>query len=276
MRIGVASVLITAAGLRFEQLDRQVDRRGRNLRLVALHVDEDIDVRQLAGDFGHAVGAAGAVGAGQLDLAAERRGRRRRFPRSRPPRSTPLGRVARDAASYVCWISGLPVSASSSLRGSRVEASRAGMTIVLRSLAAMRASPFAGKSTWSSSSRDNWSRHLTGRRLSKKRRRPAKMETELTPWPGDRLGVRSISKLLAAGELCARQTVVGGESVPAVRPEKLPTLWPALTGYETAADSQSFARPTRKFSSSPATRPDLSLTVLNCWIYGDPASSSSR
>lgn len=36
-------------------------------------------------------------------------------------------------ASNVSWMRGLPVSASSNLRGSRAEASRAGMTMVLRS-----------------------------------------------------------------------------------------------------------------------------------------------
>ena len=95
---------------------------GRHLRLVALHVDEDVGLRQLAGDFGDAVGAALAIGARHHEVAAEaldlaRRSRRGRW---RPRRRPAAG--AREAASYVCWRSDLPVSRSSIFRGSRVEA----------------------------------------------------------------------------------------------------------------------------------------------------------
>ena len=55
----------------FQQLDHAVDVVGRHLRLVALHVDQDLGLRQLAGDFGHAVGAARAVGARHHEVAAE-------------------------------------------------------------------------------------------------------------------------------------------------------------------------------------------------------------
>ena len=42
-----------------------------------------------------------------------------------------FGRVARCADSYVCWMSGLPVSANSSFSGKRVEWSLAGITMKL-------------------------------------------------------------------------------------------------------------------------------------------------
>ena len=57
--------------VRLQQFDGQVDRAAGDLRLVALHVDDDVDVGHAAGDFGHAIGAAGGVGAGHFHLAAE-------------------------------------------------------------------------------------------------------------------------------------------------------------------------------------------------------------
>ena len=58
-------------GVVFEQLDGEVDGGGGDFGLVALDVDEDINAGHLGRDFGNAVGAAGAVGAGKLDVATE-------------------------------------------------------------------------------------------------------------------------------------------------------------------------------------------------------------
>ena len=55
-----------------EEFDGQIDRRAGDLRLVALDVDDDVDVGHPSGDLGHAIGAAGGAGIGHFGLAAER------------------------------------------------------------------------------------------------------------------------------------------------------------------------------------------------------------
>ena len=61
------------AGILFEQFDGQVDGGPGNLRLVALHVHDDIDAADAPGDLGHAICAAGRTGIGHVRLAAERK-----------------------------------------------------------------------------------------------------------------------------------------------------------------------------------------------------------
>ena len=48
-------------GISLEQFDDPIDGFAGKFGLVALHVDDDIDVAQLMGNFGDAVGAAGAI-----------------------------------------------------------------------------------------------------------------------------------------------------------------------------------------------------------------------
>ena len=55
----MASVLITAVGFASNSsMARSIERAG-DLRLVALDVDDDVDVGHPPGDLGHAIGAAG-------------------------------------------------------------------------------------------------------------------------------------------------------------------------------------------------------------------------
>ena len=58
-------------GVRFQKFDGQIDRTAGDLGLVALDVDDDVDVRHAPGDFGHAVGAAGGIGVGHFRPAAK-------------------------------------------------------------------------------------------------------------------------------------------------------------------------------------------------------------
>ena len=62
----------------FQQLHSEINRCRGNLRFVTLDVDEDVHVRQLAGDFGDAVGAAGTIGARQFNAPAKAATRKRK------------------------------------------------------------------------------------------------------------------------------------------------------------------------------------------------------
>ena len=52
-------MLITAVGFASSSSTARSMRLARDFRFVALHIDDDVDIGQLAGDLGDAVGAAG-------------------------------------------------------------------------------------------------------------------------------------------------------------------------------------------------------------------------
>ena len=111
--------------------DQAVDNLRLNLRLIALHVDDDIDhpppdrAPPRRCDPCRSDGSARSSRSASQTAAAPRRSA------DHPsPRSLPAPRAHKSARSTTCWTSGFPVSEARILAGKRVEPKRAGMTTV--------------------------------------------------------------------------------------------------------------------------------------------------
>jgi hypothetical protein len=130
VRIGVASVLIMAVG----SFSSSSTARSMAAGEISGSSPCTLTSTSTSGIL-PAISATRSVPLGQSGLVSSTRPPKERTSAAISSQSAatqmPPGRFARDADSYVCCKTDLPVSLSSSFRGSRVEASRAGMIMVL-------------------------------------------------------------------------------------------------------------------------------------------------